>query len=154
MTISTIYSKLLARLPPDLVSLYSIISWSVLWENWITVLKVKVTVKVQNVSECLSGWYLLNTSNPFFKTSLAVSLFKNPVQNLNRVLQFFLENLPTLSFWTFDCLLSIQTTSLYLRHENLLLSSHKTKTFGEWAFFSQAQNSGTHCHKMSVTRHP
>ena len=29
-------------------------------ENWITGFKVKVTVKVQNVSECLSRWYLLN----------------------------------------------------------------------------------------------
>ena len=35
-------------------------SQSVLWKNGITVFKVKVTAKVQNVSECLSGWYLLN----------------------------------------------------------------------------------------------
>ena len=33
---------------------------SVLWKNWVTAFKVKVTAKVQNVSECLSKWYLLN----------------------------------------------------------------------------------------------
>ena len=30
-----------------------------LWRNWIVVFKVKVTAKRQNVSECLSRWYLL-----------------------------------------------------------------------------------------------
>ena len=35
-------------------------SWSVLWKNGITAFKGKVTVKVQNVCECLSGQYLLN----------------------------------------------------------------------------------------------
>ena len=30
--------------------------------NGITTFKVKVTMKVQNVSECLSGWYFLNHS--------------------------------------------------------------------------------------------
>ena len=39
---------------------YSNTSLSVQWENGIIVLKVKVTAKVQNVSECLSGQYLLN----------------------------------------------------------------------------------------------
>ena len=39
---------------------YSIISQSVLWENGITAFKVMVTVKGKNISECLSGWYLLN----------------------------------------------------------------------------------------------
>ena len=29
-------------------------------KNWITAFKVKVTAKVQNVSVCLAGWYLLN----------------------------------------------------------------------------------------------
>ena len=29
-------------------------------QNWITAFKIKVTVKVKNVSEYLSGWYLLN----------------------------------------------------------------------------------------------
>ena len=31
-----------------------------MWKNWITAFKVKVTVKVQNVNECLSGQYILN----------------------------------------------------------------------------------------------
>ena len=35
------------------------ISWSVLFKNWITAFKIKVTAKVQNVSECLSGCYEL-----------------------------------------------------------------------------------------------
>ena len=29
-------------------------------KKWIAVFKVKSTAKVQNVNECLSGWYLLN----------------------------------------------------------------------------------------------
>ena len=29
-------------------------------ENLITMFKVKITAKIQNVSECLSGWYLMN----------------------------------------------------------------------------------------------
>ena len=37
-----------------------IIQHAVLWKNWITAFKIKVTAKVQNVSKCLSGWYLLN----------------------------------------------------------------------------------------------
>ena len=60
MTISAVSSKLLVRLQPNLVSWYSIISRSILWENGITASKIKVTAKVQNVSECLSGQYLLN----------------------------------------------------------------------------------------------
>ena len=51
------------------------------------------------------------------------------------MLQFFLWNLPTLSLWTFDCLLSIHTTSHYLRHENLLHSSHKNKDFWRMSIF-------------------
>ena len=49
--ISTMSSKLLVGLGPNLVM--SIISQSVLWKNWITVFTVKVTAKVQYVSECL-----------------------------------------------------------------------------------------------------
>ena len=30
------------------------------WKNWITVFKVKVTVKIQNVNECVFGQYILN----------------------------------------------------------------------------------------------
>ena len=38
----------------------SVISWSVLYKNGITTVKVKFTVKVKNVTDCLSRWYLLN----------------------------------------------------------------------------------------------
>ena len=31
---------------------------SVLWKTWITAIKIKVTAKVQSVSECLSGYRL------------------------------------------------------------------------------------------------
>ena len=55
MTISTMSSKLLVRLQPNSVCQYNIISQSVLRKNWITALKVKVTPKVKNVSEYLSG---------------------------------------------------------------------------------------------------
>ena len=60
MTIFTISSKLLVCLQPILVWQYSIISQSALWKNGITVYKLKVTAKVQNLSEWLSGWYFLN----------------------------------------------------------------------------------------------
>ena len=56
MTIFTISSKLLVNFQPNLEQ-HHIISRSVLWENRITKFKVKVTTKVQNVSECLSGPY-------------------------------------------------------------------------------------------------
>ena len=39
---------------------HSMISQSVLWKTGITAFKIKVTAKVQNVSECLSGLYFLN----------------------------------------------------------------------------------------------
>ena len=52
-------SKLLARLQPNMVWWYNIISRSVEWKSGITAFKVKVTVKVWNVSECLSWWSLL-----------------------------------------------------------------------------------------------
>ena len=55
MTISTISSKLQICLQPNLVLDYKIRSWSVLCKNLVTAFKVKVTAKVQNVSECLSG---------------------------------------------------------------------------------------------------
>ena len=42
------------------IDLYIIIGQSVLWRNWISVFKVKVTAKFQNVNECLSRWYFLN----------------------------------------------------------------------------------------------
>ena len=58
MTISVVSSKLQVGLQPNLVSQYSIMSWSVLWKNGITEVMAKVKVKVQN--ECLSGQYLLN----------------------------------------------------------------------------------------------
>ena len=53
MTMFTISSKLLVCLQPNLVCYYSIISRSVLWDNGITAFRVKVTMRVQNVSECL-----------------------------------------------------------------------------------------------------
>ena len=56
MTISVVSSKLQVGLQPNLVSQYSIMSWSVLWKNGITAFKVKVTAEVQNVGECLSRW--------------------------------------------------------------------------------------------------
>ena len=46
-TISVVSSKLLVGL--------QLTNWSVLWKNGITMFKVKITAKVQNVSECLSG---------------------------------------------------------------------------------------------------
>ena len=55
MTISTISCKLLVHLHPNLAWKYCIKSWSVLWKNWITAFKVKVTAMIHNVSECLSG---------------------------------------------------------------------------------------------------
>ena len=48
MTISTLSSKLLVCLLCLIVQHHKL-------KNWITAFKVKVTVKVQNVSECLSG---------------------------------------------------------------------------------------------------
>ena len=54
MTISVVSSKLLVGLQPNLACQYSIINWNVLWKNGITVFKVKITAKVQNVSVCLS----------------------------------------------------------------------------------------------------
>ena len=55
MTMSTLFSKILVRLQPNLVLLYDIVSWIIQYKNWVTVFKVKVTARVQNVSDCLSG---------------------------------------------------------------------------------------------------
>ena len=66
-------SKLLVRLQPNLVWQHSIISQSVLWENGITAFKVKVTAKVQNVSECLSGWCLLNRRTFCYETWCSIT---------------------------------------------------------------------------------
>ena len=61
MTLSTILSELLIPWQPNLVWWYIIKSQSVLWKKkLISAFRLKVTVKVQNVSECVSGWYLLN----------------------------------------------------------------------------------------------
>ena len=76
-----------------------------------------------------------NTSNPFFKNSTGYQSTEESSTNLNPVLQFFLWNLPTLSVWTFYCLLSIQTISLYLRNKKpFRIPLTETKTFGERAF--------------------
>ena len=48
-TLSNISSELLISRPPNLAWWYIIISQSVLWTNWITVFKIKVTAKGQNV---------------------------------------------------------------------------------------------------------
>ena len=63
ITISVVSSKLLVSLQPNFVWLYSIICWSVLWKKGITVFKVKVKSKVQNVSACLFWWYFLYVSD-------------------------------------------------------------------------------------------
>ena len=58
--LSYISSELLILLQRNLVWWHIIISWIVLWKDWIfVVVKVKVTEKVQNSSECSSEWYLL-----------------------------------------------------------------------------------------------
>ena len=41
-------------------------------KKWITAFKVKITAKIQNVSECLSRWYLLNCRTFFFFTKLGM----------------------------------------------------------------------------------
>ena len=51
-------------------------SRSVLWKNGITVFKVKVTAKVQNVSECLSRWYRLNHRTYFTKFGLMMQRYE------------------------------------------------------------------------------
>ena len=53
--VSVLFSKQLVYLQQN-----NIISRNNLWKNWITAFKIKVTAVIQNVSECFSGWYLLN----------------------------------------------------------------------------------------------
>ena len=72
MTISTTSSKLLVRLQPNSVWEYNIISRSVLRKNWITALKVKVTPKVKNVSEYLSGVIFWTTKHFVTKLGMVV----------------------------------------------------------------------------------
>ena len=62
------FTKLLVGLQPKMVWTYNIISLSVLWKILITAFKVKVTARIQNVSECLSGWYLLNRRTFCYQT--------------------------------------------------------------------------------------
>ena len=47
MTVSTMSAELLTFLQPDLIGWCIIISWIVLGKDWIVVVKVKVTEKVQ-----------------------------------------------------------------------------------------------------------
>ena len=70
--------------------------------------------------------------------------------------QFFHWNLPSLSIWTFDSLLSIQTTLLHLGYENLQHSLKKKKSFSleNELFLSQTQNSGTYCHMIFAIHLP
>ena len=68
MTISILSSKLLVLLQPNLVWSSNIISWSVAWKNCGSAFKVKVTAKVKNVSECLSGLYFLNCRSFWYET--------------------------------------------------------------------------------------
>ena len=63
-------SKLLVCLQPNLVWWYSIISQSVLWKHGITAFKVKVTVKIQNVSEWLFALYFFHVSDRVHSVSL------------------------------------------------------------------------------------
>ena len=60
MTIFTISSRLLVCSQSNLVDSTASLAGVFFWKNGITAFKVKVTAKVQNVSECLSGRYLLN----------------------------------------------------------------------------------------------
>ena len=68
MTISTICSELLILSLPNFVWRYIIICQSVLRRNWIVVFKVQITAEFQNVSECLSRWYLLNCWTFYYQT--------------------------------------------------------------------------------------
>ena len=72
MTISTVSSKLLVHMQPNLVWVYSIINRNVLCKNVITALKVKVTANLQNVSKCLFA-YRLKRGTFCYQTSYAVA---------------------------------------------------------------------------------
>ena len=76
MTISTTSSKLLVRLQPNsglIVQHYK--PEYPAEKNWITAFKVKVTPKVKNVSEYMSGCYLLNHKT--FCTKLGMVMLQN-----------------------------------------------------------------------------
>ena len=51
--VSTIFAEQLIILQPKFVG-WHIICWSVLCKDWTVLFKIKVTVKVQNLIECLS----------------------------------------------------------------------------------------------------
>ena len=70
----TISSKLLIRLQPNLLCWYSITS------HGITGFKVKVTVNVQTVSECLSRPYLLTTEYFVAKPGTICSIISQSVK--------------------------------------------------------------------------
>ena len=58
MTISTISSTVPFATKLSLIVLHHKPECPV--ENWITAFRAKATAVIQNVNECLSGWYLLN----------------------------------------------------------------------------------------------
>ena len=91
---------------------------------------------------------------PPSETFVATNSLKNPVYSHNSLLQFFHWKLPSLSFWTPDCLPSIQTTLFHFWHNNLLHTFHKNKDlWTSFFFFSWAQHSGTLYCMMFVTQH-
>ena len=55
LTISTVSCKFRSIYNQVCVCVCVIISQSDLWKNWITAFRVKVSAKVHNISECLSG---------------------------------------------------------------------------------------------------
>ena len=55
-------------------------------KNWIALYKVKVTVMVLNVSECLSGQYLQNHLTFFNQTCLHLGLFSTSQSSLKYIL--------------------------------------------------------------------
>ena len=60
------------------------IIWSILWKGYFAVFKVKVTVKVRNFIECLSGQYLwsikvsmvMHHHEPEYNTEIYLAIFK------------------------------------------------------------------------------
>ena len=77
-----------------------------------------------------------------------------PVLQKNPVLQFFYWKLPSLSFWTPDCLPSIQTTSLNFWHqEPYAYLSQKQRPLDNELFLSRVRHSGTHYCMMFVNLH-
>ena len=84
MIVSIISSELLNFLHPNLVWWHIILSWSVLWKDWIAVFKVtvKVTVIVENFTKYLSvcyfqyHWYLCNQTERVDYIVMIVTLCK------------------------------------------------------------------------------